>query len=120
LQVEPEERPKSPDTANDVTVKGLLRQILDTILGAVASTDVNTRVGIGYGFGLRFVRHVAGFLGVEFGACCSPERSILAGSTAVGCAVQNRSVVQNVRNNAVAPRRIAPRYDVIAAPQIGN
>jgi hypothetical protein len=45
---------------------------------------------------------------VEFGACCSPERSILAGSTVVGCAVQNRFVVQNVRNNAVDPRETAP------------
>ena len=68
LQVEPEERAKAADSAQHVAVKGLLRQVLDAVLGAVATADVNASIGVGYGFGFGFVRHGAAFCGVKLRA----------------------------------------------------
>jgi hypothetical protein len=44
LQVEPEERAEAADAAQDVAVEGLLRQVLDAFLGAVAGGDVDARL----------------------------------------------------------------------------
>ena len=70
LQVKPVKRAKAADAAQHVAVEGLLRQILDAFLGAVAAGDVNAGVGVGHGFGFGFVWHGAGFLRMEF----TPER----------------------------------------------
>jgi transposase-like protein len=49
LQVEPEERAEAADAAQHIAVKGLLRQVLDALLGAVAAGDVHAGVGVGHG-----------------------------------------------------------------------
>ena len=62
LQVEPEERAKPANPSQHVAIKGLLRQELDALLGAVASAEVDACVGISHGFGCGFVGHGEGFL----------------------------------------------------------
>jgi hypothetical protein len=68
LQIQPEERSKAPNAAQDIAIEGLLGEKLDPLLSAVATADVHTgvSVGDGFGFGLaagsRFVRHFADFL----------------------------------------------------------
>ena len=72
LQIEPEERSKAADAAQDVAVKGLLSQVFDAVLGAISTADVDPGIGVGYGFGFGFgfvrhfgfgfVRHCTGFL----------------------------------------------------------
>jgi hypothetical protein len=56
LQVKAEERAEASDASEDVPVEGFLREVLDAILGAVASGDVNAGVGVGDGLGAGF-RH---------------------------------------------------------------
>ena len=43
LQVEPEERAEAADAAQHIAVKGLLRQVLDALLGAVAARRCRRR-----------------------------------------------------------------------------
>ncbi len=62
LHVEPEERAEAADAAQNIAVKGLLRQVLDAFLGAVATADIDACVGVGHGFGFGFVGHDAVFL----------------------------------------------------------
>ena len=101
LQVEPEERAKAADAAQHIAVKGLLRQVLDAVLGAVATADVHAGIGVGYGFGFGFVGHGADFLRMESrSGVCWPERSILAGFRGSGGEAPNRGCVQNLRKFA--------------------
>ena len=61
--IQPVERAEAADAAQHIAVKGLLRQVLDAFLGAVATADVHAGVGVGHGFGFGFVRHGAAFCG---------------------------------------------------------
>ena len=55
--------PKPPIPPKHIAVKGLLRQVLDALLGAVAAGDVDAGVGVGDGFGFGFFGHCAAFCG---------------------------------------------------------
>ena len=58
LQVEPEQGAEAADPAQHIAVEGLLGQVLDAFLGAVAAGDVNACVGVRYRLGFSFVRHL--------------------------------------------------------------
>ena len=61
LHVQPEQRAEAADSAQHIAIKGLLRQVLDALLGAVAAAEVDAGVGVGHGFGLRFSGTVRAF-----------------------------------------------------------
>ena len=63
LHVQPEERAEAADPAQNIAVEGLLRQVLDAFLGAVATADVHAGVGVGHGLGLDSSAHGAAFCG---------------------------------------------------------
>ena len=37
LQIQPEQRPEAADPSQHIAIKGLLRQVLDAVLGAIAT-----------------------------------------------------------------------------------
>ena len=62
LRVHPVQRAKAADAAQHVAVKGLLRQELDAILGALATAEINSRIGIGHGLLFGVFGHGQSFL----------------------------------------------------------
>jgi hypothetical protein len=117
LQVETEERSKASYSAQNVAIKGLLRQVLDTFLGAVAAADVNTGIGVGHGFGFGFVRHGAAFCGWSFRRRGWPERLILAGFERCGCVLYQPSHVPDRR---AAKIKMESRLDILKLPHYSD
>ncbi len=84
MEIKAVESAEAADAAKDIAVEGLLRQVLDALLGTVPRGDVDASVGVGEGFGFwrgrfNWIGHDEGLLRVEWPGPSEPETTILAG-----------------------------------------